>query len=107
MNENKPYIHLFSTILGYYIYDVNKNIIIKTDKKIYDYLQNFLHNQNIIYENNFEGIDTIRMMRENGYLSSKRWNEIVHPADELLEIFIFKNNIRLLGLQSFLRICKF
>ena len=37
MNDT-PYIHLFETPLGYYVYDVNTNNIIKIENELYDYL---------------------------------------------------------------------
>lgn len=40
MRESGPFIHLFKTSLGYYVYDVNTGQVLKIDKGVYDYLKN-------------------------------------------------------------------
>lgn len=34
--KQEPFIHLFSTPLGFYLYDVNTNAILKIDEDVYN-----------------------------------------------------------------------
>ena len=38
MQNDSAFIHLFRTRSNYYIYDVNTDMILKTNKSVYDYL---------------------------------------------------------------------
>lgn len=42
MLSDKPFIHLFKTINNYYIFDVNKSKILKTDELVFKVLSNEL-----------------------------------------------------------------
>ncbi len=90
MNENRPFIHLFSTPGGFYIYDVNKNVIIKTQKEIWELLK---AEQVNLYEN-----ELLSRMYAGGFLSSKRIKEIVHPAEDIL-MYHLDSKIKIITLQ--------
>ncbi len=84
MIENKPFVHLFRTPGGYYIYDVNKNMIIKTQQSIWEKIRNVQAGTcDFGNENNL-----IAKMSEDGFLSSNRIKEIVHPADDILMYYL-------------------
>lgn len=92
--NNKPLIKLFETNEKYYMYDANKNIIINISDKQYGFLENCIKNNVNYYMNCEETSD----LRKNGFLSSNRVKEIVHPNDELLS-FHLDNNMKMLILQ--------
>ncbi len=93
MDGDTPFIHLFKTLGGHYIYDVNRNAIIKTQKSTYDYLQQKSLKNSINVEN-----DLIKTMKDKGFLSSKKVKEILHPEDDLLENSLY-NKLKMLTLQ--------
>ena len=86
--KSNAFVHVFKTPLNYYMYDVNKNAIVRIDKIVYDYLQNA------------EGFEPqqIAKLRENGYLSEKRPKKIEHPLTDRLK-YILDNNVYLMTLQ--------
>lgn len=92
--DNKPFIHLFKTYGNFYIYDVNKNSIIKVEKDTWKYL----NNDTDLICNNLNAIEKIQHLKEKGFLSSNRVQEILHPADEILEDYI-SNRVLMVCLQ--------
>ena len=79
--KQEPFIHLFSTPLGYYLYDVNTNEILKIDEDVYDYLQS----------GNIKDTQTIKKLdklKREGYLKCFRVEETEHPATELLPFYL-------------------
>ncbi|AEY65013.1 Cys-rich peptide radical SAM maturase CcpM [Clostridium sp. BNL1100] len=87
MERDTPFIHLFKTPGGYYIYDINTNRIIKTQESVYNYLSLNRGNEINIGESsgNNEYDILIDKMKEKGLLSSNKVKEIIHPEDSLLE----------------------
>ncbi|EJO5348229.1 Cys-rich peptide radical SAM maturase CcpM [Clostridium botulinum] len=88
MLSDKPFIHLFKTMNNYYIFDVNKSRILKTDELTFKVLSNELNEKKefIISESEKEkALKSINKLRLAGFLSSNRPKQIVHPADDLLE----------------------
>lgn len=80
MNDT-PYIHLFETPLGYYVYDVNTNNIIKIENELYDYLSGkAIKTQRIDAQ--------IELLKRNGYLRTDRVEKTEHPMTELLPIYL-------------------
>jgi len=93
MNKEKPFIHLFKTPGGYYIFDVNTNAIIKTNKSVYDFLQS---GQKSCDDKDI--INTIDKLNARGFLSSKRVKEITHPYDDTVEYHL-SNKLKMIILQ--------
>lgn len=93
MNSEKPFIHLFKTPGGYYIFDVNTNAIIKTNKSVYDFLQT---GQKSCDDNDL--INAIEKLKAKGFLSSKRVKEITHPYDDTVEYHL-ANKLKMIILQ--------
>lgn len=93
MIKTEPFIYAFKTQKGYYIYDVNTNRILKVHKDVYDNL-----NRKNTMEKNNSTESKIQSMKNDGFLSSHRLKEIIHPENELLEFHI-KNKVSLLILQ--------
>ncbi len=99
MQIEKAFIHCFRTPGGYYVYDVNRNSIVKIEQAVYKILSNRTEMENVCdNEINDDAYDIIKCMLDNGFLSSNRIKEIVHPADELLEYYL-DNKLRMLTLQ--------
>lgn len=93
MKTDMPYIHLFKTPGGFYIYDVNKNTVIHIDKATYELLEA----DPAIEEPDSQNAE-IKQLLERGYLSGQRIEEIEHPANELLA-FHLENKVNSLILQ--------
>lgn len=88
MNK-RPLVYLFKTYGAYYIYDANKNSIIKTEKRVWNLLKETKCDLKLIYnnENTYEqGI--INKLKENGFLSTNRVKEVLHPVDGILEEYL-------------------
>ncbi len=79
MNEDNCFIHLFRTPGGYYLYDVNRRVVLKIEENLWQSFKNkdFSKNEELI-----------NAMKENGLLSSKRVGKIVHPIDAVLEHYL-------------------
>lgn len=89
LGNSKPFIHLFKTPYAYYIYDVNTNSILRTGEAIFQYLfkeqKNLLKEDELYSSEVFKAIDDLK---EDGFLSSNRPSEIIHPQNEYLEYLL-------------------
>lgn len=92
--NNKPFIKLFKTRDKYYMYDVNKNTILNISNTQYGILNKHLECN---ADNYIESEETSKICKE-GFLSSNRVKEIIHPADELVSFYL-ENNVKMLILQ--------
>ncbi|NFE59417.1 Cys-rich peptide radical SAM maturase CcpM [Clostridium botulinum] len=92
--SNKPFIKLFKTNDKYYMYDVNKNVILNISNKQYNFLENCIKNDVDDYIKSKE----TNKFYEEGFLSSNRPKEIVNISDDLLSHYL-ENNVKLLTLQ--------
>ena len=100
MIKEKPFIHLFNTPKGYYIFDVNTNAILKIKKEAYELLKKVTFCQGFsddLYKSYCED-KTIKNLRENGFLSSKKVKEVIHPYDRVLEYYMSRN-LKMITLQ--------
>lgn len=88
----KPFIHLFKNGENYYVYDVNKNSVLKITKHVFELLKMNLSDEEVL-ANEF-----IKSMKDDGYLSSKKITEIIHPEDELLEYYL-ESKVSMIALQ--------
>ncbi|MCX7921471.1 MAG: Cys-rich peptide radical SAM maturase CcpM [Clostridia bacterium] len=93
MAVTKPFIHLFTLHQNFYIYDVNKNAIVKIDEDTCKSLRTYQKDAENIIES-----DIVTRMKDSGFLSSKRAFEIVHPDNELLHYYI-NNKVCMIALQ--------
>ena len=96
MEEQKPFIYTFDTYNNNYVYDVNTNCILKINKECGNILKGI--HKGSVSEQAINDNTTLKKMKSQGYLSSHRFSEIIHPEDELLE-FHLKNKVNLLILQ--------
>lgn len=96
MEEKKPFIHEFSTYDNKYVYDVNTNKILKINKDCSDIL-NSIHKGEVSIEA-INDNPILSKLKVQGYLSSHKLSEIIHPEDELLE-FRLNSKLNLLILQ--------
>ncbi|MFI3173127.1 MAG: radical SAM protein, partial [Eubacteriales bacterium] len=92
MNKN-PFIHLFQTSNGNYIYDVNTDSILAIGKDEYEYLCTIKTGKKI---NDIP--EHIKFLEEKGYLKEVPKRITEHPATELLE-FHANNRIESIILQ--------
>ncbi|WP_253205646.1 Cys-rich peptide radical SAM maturase CcpM [Clostridium estertheticum] len=92
--NNKSFIKLFKTSDKYYMYDVNKNTILNISNTQYDILKKYLE----CNTDNYIESEEISKLCKEGFLSSNRVKEIIHPANELLSFYL-ENNVKMLILQ--------
>ncbi|GFZ33317.1 Cys-rich peptide radical SAM maturase CcpM [Clostridium zeae] len=85
MTNEKPFIHPIKTPYGSYIFDVNTNSVIKVKEEVFKAIKD--GRTDVFDENDVKNeIEvTIRNLKEEGLLSSKRPKKIVHPEDRFLE----------------------
>lgn len=94
--SDKPFIHLFSTLGGFYLYDVNTDMILGLRKEVYEYLASA---ENGAYDNAPDRIrQYIVKMRDDGYLSSSRIKAVEHPATQTLK-YILDRKLHMITLQ--------
>lgn len=89
----RPYIHPFTTPGGYYIFDVNTDTILRVSEEIYRSLKDCGDFGSLLNSNR-----QIANLHNNGFLSSKRSSEVLHPATGTLSFFL-KNKISMIILQ--------
>lgn len=83
----KPFIYLFKTPKNYYFYDVNKNESVKIEHSLYEYLNNTMSDsKKIIVNSGLE--DKLKDLKEEGYLSDNRVEEIKHPSTDGLDLYL-------------------
>jgi uncharacterized protein len=93
--QDQPAIHLFKTMNNYYIYDLNTDMIIKTNKDVYSYL----NRNNLQEEPDDEKIKkSIDFLKSQGYLSSHTVKKVEHSDSEMLK-FHLSRKIQMLTLQ--------
>lgn len=81
MGRNTPFIHTFKTPLGFYLYDVNTNEILKIEEDVYYYLQNGC-------TTDAKTIKKVDILKKEGYLKCTHVKETKHPATELLPFYL-------------------
>lgn len=90
--ENQPFIHLFETPLGKYLYDVNTDKILKIDSEVYKVLADSE------YLASDKTLKYIEDLKKRGYLSSNHVEKTKHPNTDLAETFL-NNKLGYLILQ--------
>lgn len=96
-----PFIHLFKTNEGNYLYDVNKNTVVKLDKVTYDFLGSMSTISNTIDNKTFDACKCspyIEKLYASGFLSSNHPSEIVNPITEIIEPYL-NNKVWMITLQ--------
>ncbi len=92
MECNKPNIHLFRTLGGFYFYDVNTSGIVRVNESIY----------NLLKENrepdNEEDAKKLDILKKNGFLLDRYPDEIKHPQTDYIED-ILNDSIEMITLQ--------
>jgi len=82
-----PFIKLIKSPNNYYVFDVNRNNIIKVSKDLYCFLQELSVNQEIGCKN--EKVQTeLLYLNEKGYLSNNKISIIRHPETDFLETYL-------------------
>lgn len=91
--KDRPFIHLFETYGGQYVYDVNTNLIVKVDPSVYAFLQAHIHEPEQLANHPV----TAKMIRD-GLLQGNGIEEIVHPADHIIA-YQLQNNLQMMTIQ--------
>lgn len=89
----EPFVHLFKTAGGYYIYDVNTDMILEIAPTVYQYLS---HRQ--IEPCDEDTMTAVQKMKADGFLSDSRIKKMRHPATECLKYYL-QRKMRMLILQ--------
>ena len=79
---NAPFIYLFKTYRGQYIYDVNTNRILSIPRTLWDELNKKEKSPSFEYSEYAK--KQILELQQQGYLSSNRWKNIRHPASDIM-----------------------
>lgn len=95
MKYQTPFIHLMKNSLGYFIYDVNRNKILKVPANVYLYLSN---NEKSPPAQENEIFSYIEMLKDKGYLKTNRVEIPEHPVTEVYDAYL-KNDLCHLTLQ--------
>lgn len=90
--KEKPFIHLFKTSIGNYLYDVNTNKIISISQELFL----FLTGENVELSENIEKEKTV--LKNAGYLKAKHVLKSEHRETDMLQ-FYYKNKVNYLILQ--------
>ncbi len=85
--KTTPLIHLFKTPYSHYVFDTNTNDLIKVDEDVYGALQDII-DERITEDKLPRPIqERIGELKEEGYLSSNRVQELEHPVTPTLEYY--------------------
>lgn len=88
-NESKPLILLYSTPLGFYFYDANRNEIVVINEQLYHYIDAVMKDDvKEMYLAGDEADKQYHELKECGYFSTHRVIEIKHPATDTLELLL-------------------
>lgn len=79
--KEKPFIHLFETSIGNYLYDVNTNKIISISRELYD----FIEGENSELSEKVE--KEIKTLKSAGYLKEKHVLESEHRETDMLQFY--------------------
>lgn len=92
-----PFIHLFETISGYYLYDVNRNKFIQIPKDVYRFLE---HQQKLCEQNPASAATEtyVNNLMKRGFLKSRHVEKVKHPYTDVAKYFL-KHHIVHLVLQ--------
>ena len=87
----KPFIHLIQMPYGWYVYDVNRDRILKVDQDVYAYLDAEQQGNHVAMKGLLPKVDKqIRIMKEGKFLSSSHPEEMYHPATDYIEAILSK-----------------
>ncbi|WP_438434653.1 Cys-rich peptide radical SAM maturase CcpM [Gorillibacterium sp. sgz500922] len=85
MSKTEPFIHSFKTPGSHYVYDVNRNAILRINPKLWNRIANEGNIETGTGEDLAQTQKQLDKLRENGFLSANRAKKVLHPTDELLE----------------------
>ena len=80
IQEEKPFIKLFKTPRGFYLYSVNRNMVINISEEVYRYLDGKSD-----CDLSADAAQELETLREENYLSSKRMKEILCSSIDSLK----------------------
>ncbi len=99
MINERPFIHMMRTPLRNYIYDVNTNVFIDVNESMYQYMREVEGkggNFPVVVDEHIE--ESLKILRAQGFLSSKRPKEIRHSYSDM-EAYHLNDNIAQMALQ--------
>ena len=82
-----PFIHLFETISGYYLYDVNRNKFIQIPKDVYRFLE---HQQKLSEQNPAPAATEtyVNHLMKRGFLKNRHVEKVKHPYTDVAKYFL-------------------
>ena len=83
MND-KPFVYTFTNAVGYFLYDVNSNQVVRIKKQFFDALNDGIRNNTEEYKS----FDEYRQMIDMGLLNSNRPEIIENPLTDLAETYL-------------------
>lgn len=99
MTGEKPFIHMISTPMDHYLYDVNTNMFAKVDGDTYQYLKEVEQQDGMQkVAVNVHIKQEIEFLRAQGFLSIKHPQKIRHSHSDLMEYHL-NENIMQMALQ--------
>lgn len=87
----RPFIHLIKTPLHFYFYEVNKNVLVRIEERLYDYLKHVLSDSQGSLQSNPEMEEKMDQLKKQGYLSADRPLKIEHPYLKSLSYHLSHN----------------
>lgn len=90
MIKDKPFIYPFSTPGGYYIYDVNTNVIMKVEESAYKFLHHKLYSNDDVDAEKTDKLPVISKMMDDGFLLSNKIKKIEHSETGILTDILSK-----------------
>lgn len=87
---SSPFIHTFCTPKGYYFYDFNTNAIVRVNKNVYEFLNEWEKN-NDCPKSQLECGNIIEELKKSGFLSERHWTKIEHPATRMLNRYLYSS----------------
>lgn len=83
MSQTAPFIHLFKTRGSSYLYDTNRNAVVKLQEPVWNLLNH--RESHATAEGEGSAEKQVETLRRKGFLSANRAQTILHPGDEMLE----------------------
>ena len=104
MTKQLPFIYLFKTFGEHYLYDVNKDTILRIPQRFFEFLTNYLKTSEYCVINQKD--ETLfEELCDQGFLSCNTVTEILHPVDDLIESYLDRK-LRMITLQI-TQLCNF
>lgn len=87
MQQDKPFIHLFQTPGGKYLYDANRNNVQSISGEVYEALEKQMNGEQ--YDTTNAAVsEKISQLKKQGFLSPSKIDKVIHPLTKKLPDFL-------------------